>query len=188
MMKPIAIALLIAGWLAAGPLDAQAQSMGTFKGYLTGHAGVITGDALSNENLSVGGSMAVQDDSGWGAELDLGHSADAVAGRQVLDVTSYMVNASWVKPFGMLRPFGIAGVGLLQVDGCDSPCNIPARTSDLGVSIGGGAFLALRDFAGLRADARYFYSSAGHPELHRPDHFSYWRISLGATFMWAAVP
>ena len=77
---------------------------------------------------------------------------------------------------------------MLQVNGCDSPCTIPARTYDFGMSAGGSAYLVLNEVAGLRVDARYIFSSADHPDLHRPDNFSYWRITIGATFMWSILP
>ena len=176
--------------LALSAIDARAQmSMGSFKGYFTGHVGAITGDPLTNERLTAGVSVAVQEQLGWGAEIDFGHTGDAlVENRQVLDVNSYMVNASWVSPHGLVRPFAVAGAGVMQIDGCDFPCNRAARTYDLGLSAGGGAFLALHDMAGLRADVRYFFAGADHADLHRPDNFHYWRISVGATFMWDILP
>jgi len=169
--------------------EAYAQmSMGSFKGYLTGHLGAIRGGGLSDPRLVFGGSVAVQEDSGWGAELDLGHASEAAAGRQLLDVTTYLVNASWVRSTGRVRPFGVAGGGVMQVSGCDAPCTRAARTYDFGLSAGAGAFVVLHDTAALRADARYFISSADHADLRRPENFSFWRISFGATFMWAVVP
>jgi hypothetical protein len=188
-MNRNAIIVMAVGAFLATPIDASAQmTFGSFKGYLTGHVGMIAGDELTNENLAAGGSVSVVEQTGWGAEFDIGHSADALAGPQVLDVTSYLVNAIWIKPVGTVRPFAIAGAGILQVNGCDTPCNISARTHDLGLSVGGGAFLAFNDIVGVRADARYFFSAADHPELHRPDNFSFWRFSVGATFMWAISP
>lgn len=175
--------------IAASATDARAQSgMGTFKGYLTAHAGAIAGGDLTNKRLSGGVSVAVHEDSGWGAEIDFGHASDATAGRQVLDVDSYLVNAAWVKPLGLIRPFAGAGAGIMQVNGCNSPCNVPARTYDLGLSAGGGAFLVVSEFAALRADARYFYSSTDHRDLGRPDNFNFWRVSFGVTYLWSALP
>lgn len=163
-------------------VDARAQ---LFQGYLTGHIGGITGPDLSDPKVTGGASVAIQEETGWGAEIDFGHTTDAVSDRQVLDVDTYFVNASWVKPTGLIRPFAIAGGGVMQVNGCDAPCNRSARTYDLGLSGGGGVYVALHDLFGLRADARYFFSSADHSDLRRPDNFSFWRLSIGATFMWA---
>ncbi len=186
-MKRIVVCAL--ALVVIGAVDARAQiGAGSFTGFLTGHAGAVTGGDLSDPRATLGLSMAVHEETGWGAEIDFGHTADVLSGRQILDVTSYMVNAIWAKPTGLIRPFGSAGAGILQVNGCDSPCNIAARTYDLGISAGGGTYVALNDVAALRADLRYFWASANHPELNRPDNFNYWRISFGATFMWALAP
>jgi hypothetical protein len=175
--------------LALTAVDARAQGgIGRFQGFLTGHVGAISGGDISSARATLGASVAVNEDNGWGAEIDFGHTADALSGQQILDVTNYMVNAIWIRPAGMVRPFGIGGVGILQVNGCDSPCNVPARTNDFGMNVGGGAFLMLSDVAGFRADARYVFSSADHADLHRPDNFNYWRVTVGATFTWAIAP
>jgi hypothetical protein len=180
----------IAMWALAAILlsavDARAQlPLGAFTGYLTGHVGTINGPDLSDRRLAGGGSVSMQEETGWGAELDFGMATDAVVGRQVLDVASYMVNAAWVQPKGLLRPFATAGAGILQVEGCDA-CNRAARTFDFGLSGGAGVYVVPHDMFALRADARYFFSSADHPELGRPDNFRFWRIALGATFMWSS--
>jgi hypothetical protein len=186
-LRAVRIAACTIALLVLIAVDARAQ-IGSFRGFLTGHVGAIAGGDISSARATLGASVAVHEDTGWGAEIDLGHTSDALSGRQILDVTSYMVNAIWVRPAGQIRPFGMGGAGVLQVNGCDSPCNVPARTYDFGVNIGGGAFVMLSDVAGLRADARYVFSSADHPDLHRPDNFNYWRISIGATFSWAIAP
>jgi hypothetical protein len=190
LMRRIAITLVAAAaWLVITPADAYAQmTLGSFKGFLTGHVGAIAGDALNNEDLVLGASISVQEQSGWGAEIDFGHSSDAVAGRQILDVSSYLVNAAWVKPRGLVRPFAIAGAGVLQINGCDSPCSVAALTSDFAMNVGGGAFLVFNDYVALRGDTRYIFSNADHPDLHRPENFSYWRFTIGATFMWTILP
>lgn len=175
--------------IAASASDARAQmTMGSFKGYLTGHVGAVTGGDVTNERLSAGASVAVHEATGWGAEIDFGRSTDVTVSRQLLDVTTYLVNAAWAKPIGTVRPFGTVGAGILQVTGCESPCSPASRTNDFGFSAGGGAFFAVNDVAALRADVRYFFSSADHPELRRPDHLAFWRVSVGATYTWAIVP
>jgi hypothetical protein len=183
---PIVVVSLVI--IAFTAIDARAQmSMGSFKGYLTGHVGAISGGELTNERLAAGASVSVQEQGGWGAELDFGHASDAVAGRQRLDINTYLINAAWVRPMGLVRPFAVVGAGVLQIDGCDT-CNGNARTHDLGISAGGGAFVAMTDWAGARADVRYFFSGGDHANLGRPDNFSFWRISVGATFMWDITP
>jgi len=189
MKRSVVLVLSVCGVIAASAGEARAQmTMGTFKGYLTGHVGAVTAGDVDNERIVAGASVAVHEITGWGAEVDFGRSTDVDAGRQSLDLTSYFVNAALVKPTGILRPFALAGAGIMQIDGCLSACGPNSRTHDLGVSVGGGTFITAGDFAAVRADVRYFYSSAEHPELGRPDNFKFWRVSVGATFMWAIVP
>lgn len=189
MKRSVVRVLVVCAMVATGAADARAQmSMGTFKGYLTGHVGAVGGGDVTNERLTGGLSVAVHERDGMGAEIDFGHTSDLTSGRQRLDLNTYMVSASFVKPLGTIRPFAVAGAGIVQINGCDSPCTIAARTYDLGFNAGGGSFLAVTDALGLRADARYFFSGAEHRDLHRPDNFGYWRLSIGATFMWSIVP
>lgn len=183
------MALWTIAFLSLGVVDASAQmTMGTFKGYFTGHIGAVTGGDVTSARTAAGASVAVHEASGWGAEVDFGRSTSVATSGPVLDLTTYFVNAAWVKPAGILRPFGSAGAGILQIDGCGAPCGLTARTHDLGFSAGGGVFATLSDFVGLRGDVRYFYSGGDHPELHRPSNFAFWRVSVGATFLWAIVP
>jgi hypothetical protein len=169
--------------------DARAQmTMGAFKGYFTGHLGAVTSGDLSDGGRSIGASVSVQEQNGWGAEIDFGHSGDVRSGAQVLDLNTYLVNMSWIQPTGIIRPFGLAGLGVMQLEGCNSPCNRPSRTYDLGLSAGGGVIAALNDWVGVRADARYFWSSSDHPDLMRPENFKFWRASIGVTLMWAVLP
>jgi hypothetical protein len=182
--------LVVAAAVAMSARDARAQgmSMGPFKGYLTAHVGAVTGGDVDGERLAGGASVSVQETTGWGAELDFAHADDATAGRQVLDLTTYLVNATFVRPKGTVRPFAALGAGVLQVNGCDSPCGGPARTYDFAMNAGGGAFVAIDDMFGFRADLRYIFSTADHPELNRPNNLAFWRASFGITYIWSIAP
>lgn len=175
-------------WMVANVPAAEAQSraMGSFRGFFTPFIAATTGGEVTDPRLTVGASVSVQEQSGWGAELDFGHAGDLEAGSLELDATTYMVNASWVKPKGSIRPFGVGGGGIVQLDGCGS-CNRPSRTYDFGWNAGGGVVALLNDTIGVRGDARYFFSSADHADLQRPDNFSFWRVSVGVTLMWVIV-
>ncbi len=174
--------------LTASDGFAQSRAMGSFHGLFTGHIGAAAGDDVSEARLTAGASVSVQEGNGWGAELDFGRTSDARSGVQILDLTTYMVNALWIKPEGTIRPFGLAGAGIMQINGCDSPCDRSPTTYDLGLNLGGGVQVVLHEAFGVRGDVRYFFASADHPDLQRPDNFGFWRISLGATFMWAISP
>ena len=174
--------------VSSGDARAQGMTMGSFKGFFTGHIGSVAGDDVSDPRMAIGASVAVHEPNGWGAELDFGHSSDAHSGAQVLDVTTYMVNGTWIAYTGRVRPFGLFGAGVMQVDGCDAPCNRPSNTYDFGLSAGAGVYAVFNDYVGVRGDARYFYSSADHPDLRRPEGFKFWRVSAGVTFMWTVLP
>lgn len=180
-----AFAIIVAG---AGSAQAQSIRMGTFRGFLTGHVGTATGGELSDPRLTAGASVAVQEQDGWGAELDFGRADDAEASGQQLDITTYMVNGSWVKPTGRMRPFAVIGGGVMQLQGCGPTCSTSQTTYDLGFTLGAGVIALLHDTFGVRGDARYLFTGADHPDLNRPEHFGFWRFSIGATFSWAIVP
>jgi hypothetical protein len=97
-----------------------------------------------------------------------------------------MFNMTVIQPSKMIRPFAAVGGGLYQVDGCS--CGSSARTHDLGFSAGGGVFLLANDVIGMRADARYFWSTGDHRDLGRPDNMSHWRLSVGFTYLWSMAP
>lgn len=180
-----AFCMLLVGHASAA--QAQSRAMGSFGGFFTPFIGVTTGGEVTQPGITFGASVAVQEQNGWGAELDFGHAGGVEAGAVVLDATTYMVNASWVRPGGDLRPFVVAGGGIMQLDGCGF-CNRPSRTYDLGWTAGAGVMALLNEAVGVRGDARYFFSSADHFDLQRPDNVSFWRVSVGVTLMWVIVP
>jgi hypothetical protein len=160
------------------------MSFGTFHGYLTGFIGGTLGGDVDDGRVTGGGSVSVQESTGWGAEFDFGRTTDAVVNGRELDLTTYMFNMTYVRPFKQIRPFASAGGGLHQVtDG-----QLLEKTYDLGLSAGGGVFLLANDVIGMRADARYFFNVGEHPELGRPDRLSHWRVSVGFTYLWQMAP
>lgn len=182
-------AIGVVAMLGFGAARAEAQSsMDSFHGYLTGQAAWGAGGDITSPVFMPGFSVSVQESSGWGAEFDFGYGADTDAGSQELDVASYMFSASWIQRRGRLRPLAVAGVGIMQIDGCNTPCTRAAKTYDLGVNAGGGVVYLLNDTVAFRGDVRYFASFAEHPDLQRPNGFGYFRYSVGLTFLWAIAP
>jgi hypothetical protein len=177
--------VLTTAFLVLSAIDARAQmSFGTFHGYLTGFIGGTLGGDVDDGRVTGGGSVSVQESTGWGAEFDFGRTTDAVVNGRELDLTTYMFNMTYVRPFKQIRPFASAGGGLHQVtDG-----QLLEKTYDLGLSAGGGVFLLANDVIGMRADARYFFNVGEHPELGRPDRLSHWRVSVGFTYLWQMAP
>jgi len=186
-MKRIAV-LTVLGVVLLGVSDARAQTMsfGTFHGYLTGHIGGALGADVDDPRVTGGASVSVQERTGWGAEFDFGRTTDAEAAGHRFDLTTYMFNMAFIKPLTNIRPFVAFGGGIYQVDGCS--CGQPARTHDLGFNGGAGVFLLANDVIGMRADARYFWSTRDHADLGRPDNMSHWRLSVGFTYLWSMAP
>jgi hypothetical protein len=188
MKRSFVWAMAVGVLVAAGARDAQAQmSMGSFHGYLTGHFNGVLGADVSNASPGGGLSVSMQETTGWGAEMDFGRSTNVEVDALALDISTYMLNMSFVTPYKRVRPFAIAGGGLTQVEGCLA-CSRPSTTYDLGLTGGAGVFLLANDVVGVRADARYFWSAGDHPDLGRPEHLSHWRISIGVTYLWTVAP
>ena len=160
--------------------------MGLFQGLFTPHLGVSAGGDITGGRITPGASVAVHEPDGWGAELDFGRAVDAEVGLLELDLTTYMVSATWMHPRGAIRPYGLAGGGVMQVNGCTKCAG--GTTYDFGWTAGGGVLARLNDYVGVRGDLRYFFSPADHVDLGRPNNLNFWRVSMGVTLMWAVVP
>ena len=178
----MAVALLA---VAAGRADAQA---GTYSGFFTGQVGLTSGGDMPDSVFTPGLSVAVQDISGWGAELDFGFANGSQSANRELDLGTYMVNAIWQARSGIVRPYGVGGAGLIQVHGCFSFCTQIATVYDLGVNVGGGLFYPLNDIVGFRGDVRYFWAPGDKTGTTRPNNYAFWRASVGVTFMWSITP
>jgi hypothetical protein len=187
MIRRAGWAALVCALIACGVTDAHAQmSMGPFHGYLTGHIGGAVGGDVTKSRRTAGGSVAVQETTGWGAEFDFGRATDLRINNLRLDVNTYMFNAAFVTPYKRIRPFAVVGAGIYEATGCR--CAKPSTTYDLGVNGGGGVFLAANDVIGVRADARVFWTGTEHRDLGRPDHITNWRLTVGVTYMWSITP
>jgi hypothetical protein len=184
-MKSIVVMMaLIVLSLTAREADAQSMSMGSFHGYLTGFIGSTLGGSVDDGRMTAGASVSMQETTGWGAEFDFGRTTDTVVNGRELDLTTYMFNMTYVRPFKQIRPFAAVGGGIHQVD----DGHLLAKTYDLGLGAGGGVFLLANDVIGLRADARYLFNLGEHPELARPERFGYWRATIGFTYLWQMAP
>lgn len=183
MMRPGLGAVCLLGWLmVAAP--AAAQGMAPFSGQATGHVGVATGTDGRGSTLSLGASVAMISVGGWGAEVDVGFADDDNGRSGGLDVQSYMLNVIGMWPTGSLRPFVVAGGGVLRARTCTPACANTLAWTDWGLSGGAGVLYQLNASAALRGDVRYFTAPGDHPDPLRPDRFSFWRVSFGATFLW----
>jgi opacity protein-like surface antigen len=180
------VLITIAAWLTPAPALAQ-LSMGPFTGQATGHLGAAIGNDDAGSALSVGLSVAALEPSGWGAEFDFGYASSGDEPGEGLDAQSYMLNLIGVWPNRKLRPFGVAGIGAIRARTCVADCASTETWVDFGFTGGGGLQYLFGDTFGVRADARYFTALGDHPD---PSHasLSYWRITVGGTFLWVLTP
>src|SRR5690349_18951790 len=116
MKRTVVMLALIVVSLTARDAAAQSMSMGSFHGYLTGFVGSTLGGSVDESRMTAGGSVSVQETTGWGAEFDFGRTTDAFVKGRELDLTTYMLNMIYVRPFKSIRPFAAVGGGIHQVD------------------------------------------------------------------------
>lgn len=165
--------------------DASAQGR-FFRGYATASVGATAAGDVEGSALTPSASVSVNEESGWGAELDAGFAPDVATRGSTADLATVMVSLHWMYPKGVLAPYLLGGGGAVGVHGCLRACARTTTAWDLGFNAGGGLVYRPTDVFGLRGDARYVWLPGGDPV--RPDRFGFWRISVGATLQWAIVP
>jgi opacity protein-like surface antigen len=179
------LALIVASTLTSAVAHAQPA---LYTGMLTAHVGASSGGDIRNRGVTPGASLAVIDSNGIGAELDLGHSRRVDADRFAESaITSLMVNAMgmWTRP--IVRPFVVAGAGLLRVRAETPASGLVISRTDWAFNAGAGALYTVNEFVGVRGDVRYFRYFQRHPDLPLLDNgfFDYWRTSVGVTLSWS---
>jgi hypothetical protein len=151
--------------------------------------------------VTFGGSLAWMGAGVAGFELDFGVTPNFfqnTAGPNDFDfgdsnVTTFMGSVILGAPVGGqtgpgIRPYGVAGMGLLRtfVDGGDFFDDLEAN--DLGVNIGAGLAGFFNDRVGLRGDLRYFRSLQDRDPGDDLDlglaNFNFWRGTVGVTLRW----
>lgn len=178
--------VLILAALSLVPLPALAQPGVT--GLVSGQVGVAVGGDASGAGLTPALSVAVVEQNGWGAELDLAHTiafADDAFAESGL--TTLMINAIAMGPERFIRPFGTAGVGLLHVRAEPvSPAQPIVSRTDWAFNAGGGVLVALNDAVGVRGELRYFRFFQNHADvpLASGGFFDFWRPTIGVTWSW----
>lgn len=170
--------------LAAGVPAAAQTGMPPFSGQVTGHIGVAAGTDDRGSTLSLGASVAMIDEGGWGAEFDFGYADDDNGRTGGIDVQSYVLNLVGMWPKGRIRPFVVVGGGALRARTCTAGCADTIAWTDWALSGGAGVQYRLNGMAALRGDVRYFTAPGDHPDPARPDGFGFWRVAVGATFLW----
>ena len=164
---------------------AEAQSF-TFTGLFTGHIGVAAGKDVRDPSVVPGISLAVIDSDGYGAEIDIAHTNDfddRFGGDS--SITSGMLSFTYVYPALVLRPYLVAGAGVIGVRIAPDELPTVSRTEP-GWTAGGGAVYLVDEMLGVRGDVRYFRHFNHHADLPLTGNgvLDFWRASIGVTLAW----
>ncbi len=178
------LVLAVAVLSYAAVADAQPA---IYTGSITAHVGAAHGGDVRDRAWTPGASMAVVDDNGLGAELDIAHTRgfDKEFFAESA-VTSFMLNVIGMYPHTAIQPFVIAGVGVMRTRAVVVAGEAPTSRTDVAFNAGGGLQYMFNELIGVRGDVRYFRYFQRHNDLPLLDNgfFDLWRSSIGVTFAW----
>lgn len=172
------------------PVSAIAQTSSTeVTGLFTGHLGLVSGGDVRDAGMTPGISLAVVEQSGLGVEVDLSHARRFDQSRFAESgITMLTLNAIglWSDASQTIRPFAVAGAGLLRVRGCVADCQVAVSRTDWGFDAGGGVFVLFSEAIGMRGEVRYLRYFQRHDDLPLINNgsFDFWRMSAGVTVAW----
>jgi opacity protein-like surface antigen len=177
---------VIALVLACTASRADAQSF-NFTGIVTGHLGIAAGNDVRDPTLTAGASMAVLDDNGIGAELEIAHVNDFDSTRFAdSSVTSGMLNFMAMRPHLTIRPFVVVGAGVMRLQVRVFEGQPSVSRTEPGWAAGGGVVYMVNEVLGIRGEARYFRHFSQHADvpLTGDGVLDFWRTSVGITLAW----
>jgi hypothetical protein len=149
----------------------------------------------SNPKMTLGVSATILSERILGLEGELGYSprffersgtSDLIARS---NVTTLFGNVVFAVPRAItrdsLRPYAVAGVGLVHVGINDAPGIFPVDTNLVGIGIGGGALGRLTNRTSLRFEVRHIRNLAPAKE-NVPGfggNIKYWRATVGVALL-----
>ena len=149
------------------------------------------------KKINYGASLMSMGSGAVGFEIDFGYSPNffetstTASGFQFAsssNVTTLTGNLVIGANAGPVRPYAVAGVGLLRtrVQDVDETFDVNSK-NDFGFDVGGGVMGFFSDNVGLRGDIRYFRGFRGTSDSDNPTgialgDFRFWRGSLGVSF------
>jgi opacity protein-like surface antigen len=149
----------------------------------------------SNTRMTLGAAVVVLSDEVFGVEGEFGYSPrffERSTGSNLTarsNVTTLMGNVLIAVPKVItrdaLRPYAVAGLGLVHVGIKDLISVSPVDGNLLGMSVGGGAIGRLTNRTSLRFDLRHIRSigrSGGRLPSLGETRISYWRLTAGVAF------
>ena len=152
----------------------------------------------SNTKMTLGVSVAILSDEVFGIEGEFGHSPRFFERSGTTDliarsnVTTLMGNVLFAVPRRItqdsLRPYAVAGVGLVHVNIEDLADLLPVNANLLGMSLGGGAIGHLTNRTSIRIEVRHIRNIKQAKEDNVPGfagltEISFWRATVGVALM-----
>ena len=161
-LRALAITLLAGVMTLTAAADARAQGfVAPFIGYdFGGDSGCFDVDDCEDKNLNFGvafGSMG----NLLGAELEFGYAKDffGESPGYSSSVLTVMGNFMVIPNLGPVRPYGLAGLGLIKTNVDFEPSSLLENENNhFGWNIGGGLMVLFGDRVGVRGDIRYFHA------------------------------
>lgn len=147
----------------------------------------------NNTKLSIGVSTSILSDEIFGVEASVGYSprffergggGGLVARSNVATVMgSVIVAVPRRLTREALRPFGVAGLGLMHIGIADIASIFPVDTNLLGINAGGGAIGQLTGRTSLQFEVRHFRSVSGESSATAfgATKLSFWRATVGVS-------
>lgn len=160
-------------------------------GLVTPYIGTSLNGDLPESGQTLGLSVGSLGRHGFGAEVDLAHGWGFDPTRfEASGITSLMANVLVGLPRGRLRPFGVAGLGLLRTRGCEIDCVRTVSRTDVAANFGGGVSVPVSSMWQVRSDVRYFRYVQHHRDVPRlaAGPYDFWRWSVGVTYDWPLEP
>lgn len=194
MLRRLAVALLLLLWTP--PADAHADWLITpFLGTsFRGETTFLIFEEGAGRRMTLGASVALLSDGILGLEADVGHTPRFFEGDDPLGlvltsrVTTLSGNVIVAAPLAVtresLRPYLVAGLGLMQARSLHAAGLFPVEEDLIGLSIGAGAIGFVTERTGLRFDLRHIKAISGTDgPFARPgvSRLSFWRATAGLT-------
>ena len=154
----VAALALFAGALFPHTAHAQGFVSASYGYNFGGDAGCRTATDCQNKNWNWGGALgALGKVVGFEAEwTHEGEFTGDVSTRT--SVTTLMGNFMLAPRFGIVQPFGLAGIGAIKTKVEDQLLGSSDSENQIGWTIGGGLIVFVQKHIGLKGDIRYYHS------------------------------
>ena len=197
-MKKLILTVATAGALCVAPSTASAEWILTpFIGASFNTGADVTDEEfdelIDGSKMTYGGTFTWLGAGVLGFEVDLGYSPEFFSGDDdeidFIDSSNYsslMANVVLSTPAGAFRPYGTAGVGIINTSIDDVDDIFEVDRNGLGFNVGGGVMGFFTDNVGVRGDLRYFRQMSESDDDDEVDFdlngLRFWRGTVGLSF------